>query len=377
MLNNSTFNIKSIGVIGLGVIGGSIARAISCDLPQYSLYGYDSQSETRSLVRKHIGNATITDDIKDTIVNSDLIIVATPLATYENIFESIAQYSNNRPILITDVGSIKEHYVRKVEKCLKLNPHLTFIPSHPIAGSEKSGFRNSKQDLLKGKKVIVSDNNTHNQSLIDIWKGIGASTIFLDNSRHDLIYGLLSHIPHLLLYIYSDVCKTGNKLFIDSEQDNFNRFYRLSKSSWQIWNSILTYNDHIEDILRDCYFSNIASYLALLEDPNSKVPDIPEQYLELYSSSNNSSVIFAHIISNIMMSGLLTAVEKGLITEQEINTLIGQGAEDVLSMSVSAETLRQMLCSLSAEERESLTASLSSFETTLSNHEDFLDRLSL
>ena len=192
---------KKVCIIGCGLIGSSLARAIK----KHNLSEKIVSSNRSDIVNKKVLELKIVDDSSsDTqkmVNDSDLIIIATPLSSYENVILKIKNSLKNGMIL-TDVGSVKERVISLVEKAIPKD--VSWIPSHPIAGTEESGpeagfselFKNRWCILTPSKKAKEKDINT----LKSFWKKIGSKVDIMDAKQHDYILSITSHIPHLVAY---------------------------------------------------------------------------------------------------------------------------------------------------------------------------------
>jgi len=192
---------KKVCIIGCGLIGSSLARVIK----KHNLSEKIVSSNRSDIVNKKVLELKIVDDSSsDTqkmVNDSDLIIIATPLSSYENVILKIKNSLKNGMIL-TDVGSVKEKVIGLVEKAVPKD--VSWISSHPIAGTEESGpeagfselFKNRWCILTPSKKAKEKDINT----LKSFWKKIGSKVDIMDAKQHDYILSITSHIPHLVAY---------------------------------------------------------------------------------------------------------------------------------------------------------------------------------
>lgn len=192
---------KKVCIIGCGLIGSSLARVIK----KHNLSEKIVSSNRSDIVNKKVLELKIVDDSSsDTqkmVNDSDLIIIATPLSSYENVILKIKN-SLKSGMILTDVGSVKEKVIGLVEKAVPKD--VSWISSHPIAGTEESGpeagfselFKNRWCILTPSKKAKEKDINT----LKSFWKKIGSKVDIMDAKQHDYILSITSHIPHLVAY---------------------------------------------------------------------------------------------------------------------------------------------------------------------------------
>lgn len=189
---------SNVLVIGLGLIGGSFAKALRLHKVCTSLTAYDldSHSIELALLDKTIDASEL--DLSKLSRHYDLIILATPLSAYESIL-SLLDENDLRCTTIIDLGSLKNF----IYDILPAKMQGRFIGCHPIAGSEKVGYANSTAELFKGKKFIVCSKYEGMEELNKIMlmsEQLGCTTLMEDSEEHDSIYSLVSHLPHLISF---------------------------------------------------------------------------------------------------------------------------------------------------------------------------------
>lgn len=248
MTLNNTQIFEKILLIGIGLIGGSILKDIKSNNLCNILSAYDKNSDdiSRAYADKLIDR--INTPLDELIKETDLIIICTPLLTYDKIFQAIDKYAQ-KSVLITDIGSVKQSVIDSARENLRAEKLKNFIPSHPIAGSEKSGFAEAKNSLFKNKNFYVTPISENCQESIDkicqLWQNIGSNILIETAQKHDKIFALSSHIPHLVSFC---VCKTIKKFakqnidIIRQQNDGFARFIRLAYSNTTMWSDIFISN---------------------------------------------------------------------------------------------------------------------------------------
>lgn len=199
---------QKIGIIGLGVIGGSLAKAIKFISSHIEIYSLERKDRDIDLAKKErIIDKTF--PLEKLVESSDLIVLATPIETIIPLAEKIAKlgFSFNEKIII-DVGSVKEKIVKNFEKLSREN--LDFIGTHPMAGSEKSGFANSKVDLFLGHPWLITPHKLNKKENLEkikkLIKILGSYPLLVDARTHDLIVARISHLVFLiskLIFIYT------------------------------------------------------------------------------------------------------------------------------------------------------------------------------
>ena len=269
---------KKVCIIGCGLIGSSLARAIK----KHNLSEKIVSSNRSDIVNKKVLELKIVDDSSsDTqkmVNDSDLIIIATPLSSYENVILKIKNSLKNGMIL-TDVGSVKETVISLVEKAIPKD--VSWIPSHPIAGTEESGpeagfselFKNRWCILTPSKKAKEKDINT----LKSFWKKIGSKVDIMDAKQHDYILSITSHIPHLVAYnivnTSMNIQKEKQSAIIKYSAGGLRDFTRIAASNPIMWRDIFIQN-------KTNTSKEIEKFIANLEDLKNAIENEDGKKLE-------------------------------------------------------------------------------------------------
>ena len=227
-------------IVGLGLIGGSIAKKLSFE--GFKVFAEDKDKESIRLAKKNnsIKGGLDELDIKKNII---LIFAIPPKSLREEIskYESLIKSS----ILVTECSSVKESiYLFFEKKNLDFN---NLVLSHPIAGSENSGFKNSNKDLFSKKICIISktkkSSNLSVQACRELWKKLGSNTKTLDIKIHDEVFALTSHLPHLIAFgLISTLSKSNIKNIKDYVGGGMQDFTRIAESDPIMWEGILSLN---------------------------------------------------------------------------------------------------------------------------------------
>jgi len=236
-----------VTIIGLGLIGSSIARAIKKNNLCKILVAHDkSKIVLKKTLKLKITNY-IEPNLKKSVENSDLVIICTPLGTYKNIVSVIKNYLKKTCIL-TDVGSAKIFVTNTVNKLI--NKNTIWIPAHPVAGTEESGPEAGFADLFKNRWCIITPVNKKNPSslkkLNNFWKKIGSKVQHMTAEHHDKVMAITSHIPHLIAY---NIVGTAANLEKDTKSEvikysasGFRDFTRIASSDPTMWRDIALNN---------------------------------------------------------------------------------------------------------------------------------------
>ena len=238
---------NKVTIIGLGLIGSSIARAIKKNNLCKILVAHDkSKIVLKKTLKLKITNY-IEPNLKKSVENSDLVIICTPLGTYKNIVSVIKNYLKKTCIL-TDVGSAKFFVTNTVNKLI--NKNTIWIPAHPVAGTEESGPEAGFADLFKNRWCIITPVNKKNPSslkkLNNFWKKIGSKVQHMTAEHHDKVMAITSHIPHLIAY---NIVGTAANLEKDTKSEvikysasGFRDFTRIASSDPTMWRDIALNN---------------------------------------------------------------------------------------------------------------------------------------
>ena len=247
--------MKNILIIGCGLIGSSLLRAVHAHRGSKNIYIYEKSKKNISIIKKLKIGCKVINKLKNISVNFDLIIFCTPMSQYSNFISKINKFATSKTI-VTDVGSTKEWSSKKVKK--QLNNNITWIPSHPIAGSEVSGAEYGDKNLFKNKWcILIKEKNidkTHLSKLKSFWKKLGSKVIMMNSKQHDIIFSITSHLPHLIAY---NLVKTAT----DFEKGKKYNLIKFSAGGLRDFSRIAASN---EIMWRDIFFSNQKNIISAI-----------------------------------------------------------------------------------------------------------------
>ena len=247
--------MKNILIIGCGLIGSSILRAVHARKISNNIYIYEKSKKNILIIKKLKIGCKVINKLKNISINFDLVIFCTPMSQYSNFISKINKFITNKTI-ITDVGSTKELSFKKVKQQLKKN--ITWIPSHPIAGSEVSGAEYGDKNLFKNKWCVLikekNINKTHLSRLRLFWKKLGSKVITMNSKQHDIIFSITSHLPHLIAY---NLVKTAT----DFEKGKKFNLIKFSAGGLRDFSRIAASN---EVMWRDVFFSNQKNIISAI-----------------------------------------------------------------------------------------------------------------
>ncbi len=244
---------EKIGFIGLGLIGGSIAKAVRQYYPDCEIIAFDKNKETLALAVQegtiHISCSSIDDNFR----HCSYIFLCAPIAYNTDYLSQVKQYVDDSCIL-TDVGSVKTSIHREVAT---LGLEDSFIGGHPMAGSEKSGFVNAKAHLIENAYYILTPSARVPKEKVEAYRdfieSLRALPILLGYEEHDHITGTISHLPHIIASCLVNFVKdTDDKdeLMKMLAAGGFKDITRIASSSPVMWQQVCLKNrDNIADIL--------------------------------------------------------------------------------------------------------------------------------
>ena len=251
--------IKKITIIGVGLIGGSLAKAIKKNNLAEVVFGFGRNLSRLESAQKSNIIDQHSIDISEALDGASIVVIATPVGTFESILRELKPYITEG-MIITDVGSTKTGIARSAREIL-IEMASCFVPAHPIAGKEKSGFESSDEELFINKKVIITplEINTDKtiNSLKKLWEDVGADVDFMSAESHDELLGMTSHLPHMLAFSLVNYLITQNPSASIYAAGGFKDFSRIASGDAVMWRDICLNN-------RNQIIAHIKSYQETL-----------------------------------------------------------------------------------------------------------------
>lgn len=256
---------KTILIVGLGLIGGSIARGLSAAVPGVRILaqGRDPVPLQEALQDGNIH--AFSTDISTLAPQADIIVLCTPTLTVRRVLEQLSTLVGPDAV-ITDAASVKGNVVSDGRRLFAGSLHR-FVPGHPIAGSEQSGYKASKADLFQNRKVILTpliENSTLAvRTVMQLWQILGADVHAMSTERHDEVLAGTSHLPHLLAYTLVntlvDTVSEPDKVqqVFDYAAGGFADFSRIASSDPYMWRDIFLANTHATVDVLDAYIASL------------------------------------------------------------------------------------------------------------------------
>jgi cyclohexadieny/prephenate dehydrogenase len=244
-----------VSIIGLGLIGSSIARAVKVHMPSVRITGHDADADVREMARA-LG---FCDDVTDTpgaaVTDADLVILCVPVGAMGAAAETIAA-DLPADAIVSDVGSSKGSVLAALQTAL---PGATIVPAHPVAGTERSGPEAGFATLFHGRWCILTPPDDTPEAAVErvaeFWRRLGAQIDTMAPDHHDRVLAITSHLPHLIAYTIvgtaSDMEEVTRSEVIKYSAGGFRDFTRIAASDPTMW--------------RDVFLSNREAVLDMLQ----------------------------------------------------------------------------------------------------------------
>ena len=267
--------MKKVLIIGCGLLGSSLVRRISKKKIAKKIFIYEKSKSNILKIRRLKLPGTIVKSLEDGVVNSDLVIFCTPMSEYKKLIIKINRFISSKTI-ITDIGSSKIESSKIIKKFLKRGVH--WIQSHPITGSEVSGPEHGKENMFKDKWcILIKDKNTNLRNLKflnSFWKKVGSKTVMMNVEKHDKIFSITSHLPHLIAYNLvksaQDFEKKQKYDLIKFSAGGLRDFSRIAASNEIMWRDIFFDNKFNVSRAIDMFIKNLNSFKKDINSKNSK-----------------------------------------------------------------------------------------------------------
>ena len=264
--------MKNILIVGCGLLGSSLLSRIKKKKITNKIFIYEKSISNISKIKKLKLPGKIVKKLEEGVTKSDLIILCTPMSEYKNIILKMNPHLSKKTI-ITDIGSSKIETSKIIKKFLKKN--IIWTQGHPIAGSEVSGPENGKHDIFENKWcVLIRDNKTkkkHITMLSNFWKKMGSKIVVMTAEKHDKIFSITSHLPHLIAYNLvksaQDFEKMQNYDLIKYSAGGLRDFSRIAASNEIMWRDIFFNNKQNISKAIDLFIKNLN---AFKKDINAK-----------------------------------------------------------------------------------------------------------
>lgn len=314
---------ERISIIGLGLIGSSIARAAR----EYNLadiiVGCDNNDTSLIYGRQHKFIDVPAGDPATAVQNSELVILSTPPNSFEAITRNMSA-SLADGALVMDTASVKRMTMQAIGS--HLPTRVDFVPAHPIAGSERSGVSAGRADLFHKRRIIVTPDepmmNESLQKITSFWKGMGARIEAMPPILHDTIYGYVSHLPHLLSFAARDILLEGEAGY-DAMHGTF---LRLGHSDTKLWSELFYLNE-------DNILAALSRYMDAISHVRSELQTIPDDAEQTPDRAQARNVLFPRIAASCLITTIMEAEKKAGVP---FARYAGQGLSDFTSPASAA-----------------------------------------
>ena len=236
-----------VALIGIGLIGSSLARVLRRDSPDTKIVACARRPETLAAVRRLELADDATDDPAEAAAGADIIVIATPLSAYAAIGERIKPALKDGAIL-TDVGSVKQMAIRDLQPHVPRGVH--FVPGHPVAGTEHSGPEAGFAELFCDRWCILTPLPETAPEAVNavgrMWERCGMRVVTMSADHHDKVLAMTSHLPHLIAYTIvgtaTDLEESLKSEVIEFSASGFRDFTRIAASDPVMWRDVFLNN---------------------------------------------------------------------------------------------------------------------------------------
>lgn len=235
--------INKAAIIGVGLLGASFSLALKemnlCRT--ISGFGRSEKNLNRAKERGIIDDYSL--EAADACKDADFVLLSTPVGAFSSLVNTI-RGDLKKGAVITDVGSVKGRLVYDLESSLPEG--VSYIGAHPIAGSDKSGIDDARPNLFNGARCIITPTENSDQDALNkvesIWTVIGAKVELMNPYKHDEIYAVVSHLPHIIAYALVNTVGDIDYKYIDYSGQGFKDSTRIALSSPEMWRDISIFN---------------------------------------------------------------------------------------------------------------------------------------
>jgi prephenate dehydrogenase len=266
--------IEKLAVIGVGLIGGSVALALREEGVVMETVGC-GRSSTNLQKAQELGIVDhYTHDIAEAVRGADMIMLAVPLGAMRATLQAMSGHLMKGAV-ITDAGSVKGCVIKDAQAVFGQMPH-NFVPGHPIAGTERSGAQAAFPELFRDRRVILTPVSETCQEAVQqveaLWKHCGADVTYMSVAHHDEVLAATSHLPHMLAYSLVDTLsrmKENDEIFRYAA-GGFRDFTRIASSNPVMWRDICLANQQALSDMLTCFADDLHDLAALLENGDEK-----------------------------------------------------------------------------------------------------------
>lgn len=259
---------NKVAILGVGLIGGSFARAVRRRSLSGHISGYGRSEKNLNRAKKEGIIDSFDKDPALACEDADLIVFATPVSRFVTLSEEVSG-SIKENALVIDVGGMKTPVVSQMERIIP-----RYVGCHPIAGSERSGIDDSKADLFDGALCIITKTEKTDSSSLDsamtLWQVMGSKVVVMSPEEHDRIYGIVSHFAHLAAYALVNMVAEADRDTLGYAGRGFRDMTRIAMSSPALWRDICFMNK--KNILKsiDAYTKQLERMARYLKEDDAE-----------------------------------------------------------------------------------------------------------
>lgn len=257
---------KRVAILGVGLIGGSLARALRANKMAEQIVGAGRDQEHLQLALDLGVVDSITTDLADAVRGADLVFVAVPVGAMAAVFRTIAPALTDKAV-ITDGGSTKASVIGAAREALG-GAFARFVPGHPVAGTEQSGVAASFPELFQNRRVIltplVQTDSNATRRVRNLWQAVGAEVSEMTAEHHDEVLAATSHLPHVLAFALVDSLARmqERREIFEYAAGGFADFTRIASSSPDMWTDIVCANEPALLAVLDEYLEDLQKLRA-------------------------------------------------------------------------------------------------------------------
>ena len=254
--------IERLAILGVGLLGGSVAKAVRAHTVAREIVGIGRDLGRLGPALRDGALDRVTTDLAEGVKGADLILLAAPVLANETLLPRVWQAASPGAVL-TDVGSTKGGIAAAADRLAVGRPEVHFIGSHPMAGSEKSGYAVARVDLFQGATVVVTPTESSDaavaKSIGEFWAALGARVVVLDPATHDRAVAAISHLPHVAAWALVDAVARFEPDALSIAARGFKDTTRIAASDPDVWREILLDN-------REAVRGSLAAFRGALDD---------------------------------------------------------------------------------------------------------------
>ncbi|MBT7307401.1 MAG: prephenate dehydrogenase/arogenate dehydrogenase family protein [Gammaproteobacteria bacterium] len=238
--------IRRLALLGVGLIGGSLVRALRQQRGVAEVVGYGRHRDNLNQALEQGVIDRVADSVAEAVTGADMVVVAVPLGAIRPLFSEMVGHLAE-DVVVTDVGSVKGSVVEDAKAVFGTLP-VWLIPAHPIAGTEKSGVAASFAELYQGRRVILTplpeSDPVAVERVTEMWRLTGAEVVEMEVEHHDEVLAATSHLPHLLAYALVDSLarQPSQREIFHFAAGGFRDFSRIASSNPTMWRDIAMAN---------------------------------------------------------------------------------------------------------------------------------------